>query len=286
MRSVLKAFCVCCALMFISVGFGVCDAYAATLTQVSDSMSDHSIGATSTHDIAFVTPTGVHASTETIEISLSSFDVSSIVASDVALSHGPSSGDEIIETLASTAAVGVWGVSISGSQVVLTPPTDAIANEIASNDIVRIRVGNTNQVINPSIAGGYQGTIGGLFGDTGVFGLIVVYNDQVLVTAEYRGEVPPGGGGHGQGSDNVPPLIVNVIATSTTPTSAIIQWLTNEQASSMVGYGQTSVYASGTIADSSLSYQHSMNISDLHPCTTYYFQVTSSDASGNQAVSS
>lgn len=260
---------------------------AAPLSVVSDAVTSHVIGASSDHEISFTTLTGVHSATGTIEISLSSFDLSLITAGDVDLSHGPSTGLETVETVAASAAAGVWGFGISGTTMTLTPPTNAGVNEISANDIVRVVIGlnagGTNQIINPSAAGSYQGLIRGAFGDTGSFGLVIVANSQVLVTAQYQASNP---GGHGEGADTVPPVIVNVLSTSTSPTSASIQWITSESSTSFVDYGITTQYASGTVSDSGLVYNHSIGLTDLSPCTTYYFQVRSSDASGNQGISS
>lgn len=271
----------------ISHVFVIQHAYAAPLTVVSDSVTSHVVNAGSDHEISFRTLTGVHSATGTIEISLSGFDVSTIIAGDVRLSHGPSTGSETIETVAATAAVGIWGLGIIGSSIILTPPTNAGLNEIAPNDIVRILVGTNaggvNQIINPASANSYQGIIRGGFGDSGSFGLVVLINEQVLVTAEVQGSTQ---GGHGQEPDTVSPVIVNVIATSTSPTSASIQWITSELSTSAVDYGITTDYASGTVSDSGQIYNHSISLTDLTPCTNYYFQVRSSDASGNQGVSS
>lgn len=271
----------------MSAMFGVPNANAAPLVLVSDAVSSHVVSEVSDHEIVFTTPTGVHGPSETISISFSSYDLSLITAGDIQFSHGPTTGSEIAEIIAGTASAGVWGVAVIGSQVTLTPPTDAGANEITANHIVRIRIGlnagGTNQIVNPSVASNYQGIVNGGFGDTGSFGLAVVANAQVLVTAEVRGSTA---GGHGPPADTAPPVIVNVVATSTSPTSAIIQWITDEQSTSDVNYGQTNAYASGTVSDASLSYQHSINLIDLQPCTTYLFEVRSTDGYGNQGVSS
>lgn len=271
----------------ISVMFGIPKVSAAPVVLMSDAVSSHLAGDVSDHEIVFTTPTGVHGPTETIAISFSGFNLSSITAGDVQFLHGPTTGSEISETIAGTASAGVWGLNIVGSQITFTPPTNAGANEITANHIVRIRIGlnagGTNQIVNPSTPSNYQGIVSGGFGDVGSFGLAVVANAQVLVTAEVRGSTQ---GGHGAPMDTIPPVIVNVVATSTSPTSAIVQWITDEQSTSDVDYGQTNVYASGTISDASLTYQHSINLIDLQPCTTYLFQVRSTDGYGNQGVSS
>lgn len=289
MRSLMKKT----VSLFILVGvltglFPVYEIQAASLTYASDAMTRHLAGSASDHEIVFATPTGVESSSDTIEISLNGFDFSSIALSDISLSHGPSTGLETIEVLQAAAGIGVWGLGIAGSVMTLTPPTNAALNEIAPADVVRIRIGTnaggTNQIINPSAAGGYQGIIRGGFGDTGAFGLVVVESDQVAVTAEVRSGTQ---GGHSQPTtDTIPPTIVNVVSTSTSPTSALIQWITSEASTSHVDFGQTIEYASGTVSNTDQTYQHSVNLTDLEPCTEYYYQVRSSDGSGNQAISS
>src|SRR5207244_1511090 len=85
--------------------------------------------------------------------------------------------------------------------------------------------------------------------------------------------------------DTTPPVISGVTATSITPTSATIQWTTNEASDSQVEYGLTSSYGSATTLNAALVTAHSMLVSGLTSSTAYHYRVDSRDASGNLATS-
>ncbi|MDB5237207.1 MAG: hypothetical protein JWL88_309, partial [Parcubacteria group bacterium] len=83
--------------------------------------------------------------------------------------------------------------------------------------------------------------------------------------------------------DTTPPVISS-IASSTSQTTATITWTTDEAASSTVNYGTTTAYG---IASTSavFSTSHSITLVGLTAATTYHYQVSSADASGNVATS-
>lgn len=85
--------------------------------------------------------------------------------------------------------------------------------------------------------------------------------------------------------DITPPVIAATTATSVTTSSATVTWTTNEGATSQVEYGTSSGYGSQSSADTTLALSHSVDLSDLLPNTTYHYQVKSTDANGNIAVS-
>ena len=70
---------------------------------------------------------------------------------------------------------------------------------------------------------------------------------------------------------------VNVLPQTT---SAAVTWTTNAPASSRVDYGTTAAYG-GYVSDPTLVTSHSLNISNLTCGTTYDFQITSGNPSGN-----
>ena len=73
---------------------------AAALIDTSDTMSRLEVSTASNHTIKFKTPTGVDSSSDTITITFpAGFDLTSIVYTDIDLSHGPSTGYETEETL-------------------------------------------------------------------------------------------------------------------------------------------------------------------------------------------
>ncbi|HRN96211.1 MAG TPA: PA14 domain-containing protein [Candidatus Levybacteria bacterium] len=89
-------------------------------------------------------------------------------------------------------------------------------------------------------------------------------------------------------TDRTAPIISNLSADVQSSTSAIITWTTNEQASTRVSYGITDSYGITTsVTDTSPRVtSHSRTITDLISCTTYYYRVTSTDATTNTTTSS
>ncbi len=86
--------------------------------------------------------------------------------------------------------------------------------------------------------------------------------------------------------DTTPPDIDgdSVSVGNITSHSAIIFWVTNEQATSQVDYGFTQTYGDSVYLDT-LVLNHIVSLSSLQSDTLYHFRVRSSDASGNEAVS-
>ena len=84
--------------------------------------------------------------------------------------------------------------------------------------------------------------------------------------------------------DTAPPISSSIQVTSITSTSARIQWLTNEGASTQVGYGLLSP-ATLTTNDATLLTFHSVDISGLSPYKYYQYNVRSSDSCANQSIS-
>lgn len=180
------------------------DVRAASLTTMQDVMTRQKISLPSNHELGFVTPSGVDASSDTITIVFGSgFTLTTIGVPDIALSHGVTTGFETLETLAASAAIGVWGVSVSGQMITLTAPTDASSGEIGAGQRVVIRIGTSTggagQITNPATAGTYRITVGGVFGDMGELMIPIVSNDSLTVSAT----VPPAsaGGGETAGGD-------------------------------------------------------------------------------------
>jgi hypothetical protein len=266
-------------------------ARAAALTNLSDILSTMQVSGAADHVIRFTTPTGVHASAKTIILSLPAFTLGSVDVSDIDVTHGPTTGAETSETLAASAASGVWGVAISGTTITLTSPTNAASGEIAVNDKVIITIGTaaggTHQITNPSSEGNYTIAIAGTFGDTG--SMVVHVTDMgvqnVTATVPSSGGGGGGGGSGGGSGDTTAPTISNVAVTSSSPTTALVTWVTDESATSIVNYGHTIAYASGTVTIPGLVISHSVPLSGLVPCATYHVRVTSADQMSNSASS-
>ncbi|MFH0860879.1 MAG: fibronectin type III domain-containing protein [Candidatus Altiarchaeota archaeon] len=83
------------------------------------------------------------------------------------------------------------------------------------------------------------------------------------------------------GVDTTAPVIYNfTIGSSTTNVSATVSWTTNEMSNSTVNYGNTTALGS-TAVNSTLATSHVVYITGVTNGTTYYYQVVSSDSSGN-----
>jgi len=99
--------------------------------------------------------------------------------------------------------------------------------------------------------------------------------------------------------DTTPPQISDVITTNVGETSAIVQWLTDEPATSQVAYGTTShagdtyadiagvlaAYESSTTEDTELATNHGVALSGLSSGVTIYYRVLSKDGDGNEVWS-
>jgi len=162
-------------------------ALAATVTSASDTMSNLTINATSSHSIMFGSPTGVAQNTDTIVITFpSDFDFSGKVIGGLSLTHGTTTGLEITETLAAAPSGSAWGAVFSGTEnrvLTLTAPSDGIGAEaITANNKIVIGYTAVNSV-NPSSPGSYAIAISGFFGDTGEVTVNILSNDQVTITA-------------------------------------------------------------------------------------------------------
>ena len=90
---------------------------------------------------------------------------------------------------------------------------------------------------------------------------------------------------YSSGPDTTPPAISAVTATPGAGGTATITWTTDEPANSQVDYGTDSGSLTLTASSASLVTTHSITLTGLSPSTTYYFRVTSADASGNSATS-
>ncbi len=88
----------------------------------------------------------------------------------------------------------------------------------------------------------------------------------------------------GEESDTTPPVISSLSVTSITATSATVTWSTDEASDSRVNYSVNSdLTSNSTEYDPSLVTSHSITLTGLSPDTIHYFEVFSTDASGNRA---
>jgi len=80
--------------------------------------------------------------------------------------------------------------------------------------------------------------------------------------------------------DTAGPAISSVRVVGLTDNSAIITWMTDEEADSAVDFGLTTAYGSSKL-DPTFVMSHSVALGGLSPTTTYHFRVQSRDRAGN-----
>src|SRR5207248_993025 len=85
-------------------------------------------------------------------------------------------------------------------------------------------------------------------------------------------------------TDVKPPVISGLTAVQIDATTAIIQWTTDESSSSSVAYGLSPTALTQTVTGGSGVTSHAVTLSGLQANTTYYYRVTSTDASSNSAI--
>ncbi|MDD5109663.1 MAG: fibronectin type III domain-containing protein [Patescibacteria group bacterium] len=88
--------------------------------------------------------------------------------------------------------------------------------------------------------------------------------------------------------DTTAPVISGVNATSTTLTSTVINWTTNEAANGVVEYAAGPLASTTpvlTVSSATLATAHSLSLTGLTADTTYHYRVKSTDAAGNTATS-
>jgi len=86
------------------------------------------------------------------------------------------------------------------------------------------------------------------------------------------------------GTDSTPPTIQSISASSPTETTAVVEWVTDEPATSQVSICNAGS-CTWTEPEESLVTNHSVTLNDLEPGTTYHYTAISKDASGNEAIS-
>ncbi|MDI6602776.1 MAG: hypothetical protein QME57_01475 [Patescibacteria group bacterium] len=157
--------------------------HAGQLENISDTMSRLKREVLANHTIQFTTPSGVGAG-ETITITFpSAFDMNSIDYTDIDLED-----DGVDLDLAASATGTTWGVNVTGQVITFTNGS----TPVASSSVLKIEIGTNalyqhigdRQIINPSIEGTQIINIGGTFGDSGSLAVVILDDDQVIVTAQ------------------------------------------------------------------------------------------------------
>jgi hypothetical protein len=97
------------------------------------------------------------------------------------------------------------------------------------------------------------------------------------VDVKYLDSAPP---------DTTPPVISNATGgPGGSISTASVSWTTDEPGTSVVNYGTSAASLTSSTNVAGLSTSHSVTLNGLTPGTTYYFRVTSADATGNSATS-
>jgi hypothetical protein len=164
------------------------EAGAASLTSVSDTISDSDRGVAANHTIRFTTPTGT-VSGETITITFPvEFTVNGTGATGLNFADIDVTDDGNEITLAGSPSGTTWGVSTTTSSITLTTSTTSGAS-VASSSVIVVEIGTnaTNgvtgdtRITNPSGAGSYEIDLGGSMQDSGSTRVAII--DDVVVTA-------------------------------------------------------------------------------------------------------
>lgn len=174
------------AITILVTSFFVNHSQAADLTDISDTLSRLQAAQNANHILVFTSPSGV-AAAGTIEIVFpSDFSTASVDYTDIDVTDN---GVEL--TLAAVASGTTWGVAFGGTgSRTLTLTSDT--GTIAGGSIITIEIGTNatfgpvgDQAINnPSVANTYPIIIGGTFGDIGTMSVVILNDDQVVVSGD------------------------------------------------------------------------------------------------------
>jgi len=255
---------------------------AASLIKMSDRMTRHAPLINSDHEIKFTTPSGIDNSGQYLRIIFDSgFDLANIDYTDIDFLHGPATGLELNENLASAADLTSWGISISGSSIDFMHPTDNANGDVAPGDKVIIRIGfnasgGDQQIVNPATTGSKIITLSGNYGDSGKLA-VAIFEDQVGVGGDTSGVAPT-------------PVILSPPINITTNKMDLIwtQNINSDFSSYKIYYSTSSGLddLSGTLFTIiGTQTENTATITGLTANTTYYFKVYVFDTEGLKSAS-
>lgn len=163
-------------------------AYAAALSNLSDTLSSVKANTLSDHTIQFVTPSGVSAGqnisiTFPVGWNLGNLSTTSV---DFATSTSATCSGFTDALVSNTASGLTWGISTTSQSLTITSGTAVIP----ANRCVQIEIGGnatsqangTTTYTNPSTATTSLISIAGSFGDTGIISVTILTDDTVAMT--------------------------------------------------------------------------------------------------------
>jgi hypothetical protein len=116
--------------------------------------------------------------------------------------------------------------------------------------------------------------------------------NQATVPYDFDGTARPQGSSTDMGAyeyasavTTQPPVVSSVFTSGVQPTSLVVNWSTDQPATSTVQYGLLS-YTNSTPTDSTMLTQHSVALSGLLPSTLYHFHAGSTNSTGSTTWSS
>lgn len=194
-QEIISALLIIAALFIPSLGT------AASLTDLTDTLSTLKKNTAADHTIMFKTPTGVDANTDTVIVTFATssgfgFNISTLATTSIdfaaATTNATCSAATYTEkTLGGAAGSSIWGVATSSQTITFTAPTNAAAGEVTAGNCIRIKIGSNavNQstgvrtIVNPNNAANYTVAYTGTFGDTGTTTIPIINDDQLQLTA-------------------------------------------------------------------------------------------------------
>lgn len=166
---------------------------AASLTDITDEMSTVKISpAVSSHEIMFVTPSGVDIDDTIIITFQSDFAIGALAVADIDLAEGDtgvcSSASFTDRTVAASASADTWGVATTSSTITFSAPSSG-TELVTAGRCMQIQLGTSagasaNVITNTTGAGSKTIAYTGTFGDVGTSTVQILTDDQVAVSAE------------------------------------------------------------------------------------------------------
>jgi hypothetical protein len=121
-------------------------------------------------------------------------------------------------------------------------------------------------------------------GSTVTYNLAAGSHSFFAQATDAAGNIDPAGFASQFTVDSIAPVASNIAFTSTT-NSFTVTWITDEPSTTQLLYGTSTTPNLLTTEDTTLTTNHTVTVTGLPGRTTYFFQVTGKDGSGNKYVS-